>query len=211
MAWSWLAPDHRAAQARAIRGQGSGQPQAHLPADEEARPAARQAIPAVAISKPMMQVVTLRSNILGVRLLERRVRAGPDDRLGRAALGAIRAPLPIQWLSGNGSAHAAAKTIELATALGFVPCFTPSRAQGAEAFVMSFKRGDGRVNSVSDEVTAVAALEKWMAEYNEVYPHSRLGYSAPGASRRATCQPAAFPIWRGQRHLIGNLGNLLLI
>jgi transposase InsO family protein len=39
--------------------------------------------------------------------------------------GAIRTPHPIQWLSDNGSVYAAAKTIELATALGLVPCFTP--------------------------------------------------------------------------------------
>ncbi|HEX2527291.1 MAG TPA: DDE-type integrase/transposase/recombinase, partial [Geminicoccus sp.] len=31
--------------------------------------------------------------------------------------GAIRTPHPIQWLSDNGSVYAAAKTIELATAL----------------------------------------------------------------------------------------------
>jgi putative transposase len=39
--------------------------------------------------------------------------------------GAMRTPHPIQWLSDNGSVYAAVRTIDLATALGLVPCFTP--------------------------------------------------------------------------------------
>ncbi len=62
---------------------------------------------------------------------------------------AIRTPQPIQWLSDNGSAYAAAKTIELATALGLVSCFTPVESPEsngiAEAFVKTFKRDYVRV------------------------------------------------------------------
>jgi len=37
----------------------------------------------------------------------------------------VRAPHPIQWLADNGSVYAAAKPIEIATALNLTPCFTP--------------------------------------------------------------------------------------
>jgi putative transposase len=36
--------------------------------------------------------------------------------------GAIRAPHPVQWLSGNGSIFAAHRTIQIALALNLVPC-----------------------------------------------------------------------------------------
>lgn len=57
---------------------------------------------------------------------------------------APRAPHPVQWLADNGSVYAAAKTIEIATALNLQPCFTPvesPQSNGvAEAFVKTFKR-----------------------------------------------------------------------
>jgi putative transposase len=112
--------------------------------------------------------------------------------------GAIRTPHPIQWLSDNGSVYAAAKTIDLAIALGLVPCFTPIESPEsngiAEAFVKTFKRDYVRVNPIPNAATAVAAVGKWMADYNEVHPHSRLGYRSPSAYRRATYQPAACPV-----------------
>jgi putative transposase len=112
--------------------------------------------------------------------------------------GAVRTPHPIQWLSDNGSAYAAAKTIELATALGLVPCFTPVESPEsngiAEAFVKTFKRDYVRMNPIPDAATALAAIEAWMTDYNKVHPHSRLGYRSPGDYRRATYQPAACPV-----------------
>ena len=112
--------------------------------------------------------------------------------------GAVRTPHPIQWLSDNGSVYAAAKTIELATALELVPCFTPVESPDsngiAEAFVKTFKRDYVRVNAVPDAATALAAIKAWMTDYNEVHPHSRLGYRSPSAYRRAMSQPAACPV-----------------
>jgi transposase InsO family protein len=112
--------------------------------------------------------------------------------------GAVRTPHPIQWLSDHGSVYAAAKTIELATALGLVPCFTlvesPESNGIAEAFVKTFKRDYVRVNPIPDAATALAAIEAWMADYNEVHPHSRLGYRSPSAYRRATYRPATYPV-----------------
>src|SRR5690348_10425482 len=36
-----------------------------------------------------------------------------------------RAPHPMQWLADNGSAYTARETVDFATALFLVPCFTP--------------------------------------------------------------------------------------
>jgi len=110
---------------------------------------------------------------------------------------AIRTPQPIQWLSDNGSAYAAAKTIELATALGLVSCFTPVESPEsngiAEAFVKTFKRDYVRVNSIPDAAAALIAIDGWMIDYNEVHPHSRLAYRSPSEYRRALSQPATCP------------------
>ncbi len=60
----------------------------------------------------------------------------------RFGLGGL--PHPIQWLSDNASCYRAHETIEFATRLGLVPCFTPVRSPQsngmAEAFVKTFKR-----------------------------------------------------------------------
>jgi putative transposase len=112
--------------------------------------------------------------------------------------GTVRTPHPIQWLSDNGSVYAATKTIDMATALGLVPCFTPIESPEsngiAEAFVKTFKRDYVRVNPIPDAATALAAIKAWMTDYNEIHPHSRLGYRSPSAYRRATYQPAACPV-----------------
>ena len=52
-------------------------------------------------------------------------------------------PQPFPWPSDNGSCYRAAETIDFATQLGLVPCFTPVRSPQskgiAEAFVKTFK------------------------------------------------------------------------
>jgi putative transposase len=112
--------------------------------------------------------------------------------------GAIRTPHPIQWLSDNGSIYAAAKTIELATALGLMSCFTPIESPEsngiAEAFVKTFKRDYVRVNPIPDAATALGAIIEWMTDYNESHPHSRLAYRSPSEYRRAMSQPATCPV-----------------
>lgn len=111
---------------------------------------------------------------------------------------AIRTPHPIQWPSDNGSVYAAARTIELATALGLVPCFTPVESPEsngiAEAFVKTFKRDHVRVNPIPDAATALAAVDRWMIDYHEIHPHSRLAYRSPSEYRPATSQPATCPV-----------------
>ena len=56
---------------------------------------------------------------------------------------ALRALYPVEWLADNGSAYTARETIEFATALLLVPCFTPVRSPESngviEAFLKAFK------------------------------------------------------------------------
>jgi putative transposase len=70
-----------------------------------------------------------------------------------------------------------------------------AKADGiAEAFVKTFKRDYVRVNPIPDAATALAAIGRWMADYNEVHPHSRLAHRSPSEYRRATSQPAVCPV-----------------
>ena len=112
--------------------------------------------------------------------------------------GTFKAPHQFQWLSDNGSIFAAARTLETATALGLSPCFTPVESPEsngmAEAFVRTFKRDYVRVSAIPDAATALAAIEGWINDYNEVHPHSRLGFRSPREYIRAMAQPAACPV-----------------
>jgi transposase InsO family protein len=107
------------------------------------------------------------------------------------------APHRVEWLTDNGSIYAAAKTVEIAFALGLVPCFTPVESPEsngmAEAFVKTFKRDYVRVNPIPHAATALAAIGEWMDDYNEVHPHSRLGFLSPREYVRANRQPATCP------------------
>ena len=42
--------------------------------------------------------------------------------------GALRTRYPVEWLADNGSAYTAGETVDFATALNLVPCFTPVRS-----------------------------------------------------------------------------------
>ena len=109
-----------------------------------------------------------------------------------------RAPHPVQWLADNGSIYAATRTIDIALALNLNPCFTPvesPQSNGvAEAFVKTFKRDYVRVSPIPNARTALASVDTWMADYNEVHPHSRLAYRSPREYIRAQSQPAACPV-----------------
>jgi transposase InsO family protein len=115
-----------------------------------------------------------------------------------ARFGAPRAPHPVQWLSDNGSVYGAAKTIDLALALNLDPCFTPVESPEsngiAEAFVKTFKRDYVRVNTIPDATMALGAIDRWMTDYNEVHPHSRLGFRSPREYIRDQIQPAVCPV-----------------
>lgn len=115
-----------------------------------------------------------------------------------ARFGTCRAPKAVQWLTDNGSIYAAANTIDMAVALNLVACFTPVKSPEsngiAEAFVKTFKRDYVRINPIPDARTALAAIERWTKDYNEVHPHSGLAYNAPREYIRASSQSAECPV-----------------
>jgi transposase InsO family protein len=106
--------------------------------------------------------------------------------------GAMRAPHPIEHLSDNGSPYTAKETRDFATALNLVPCFTPVRSPESngmsEAFVKTFKRDYARVNPLPDAQTALRQIAGWIADYNEVHPHSALRMRSPKEFIRAQAQ-----------------------
>jgi len=112
--------------------------------------------------------------------------------------GAVRASRPVQWLSDNGSVYAAAKTLDIATALNLEACFTPVESPEsngvAEAFVKTFKRDYVRISPIPDALTALAAVDSWMNDYNDSHPHSGLAYRSPREYIRSQSQPAACPV-----------------
>ena len=62
----------------------------------------------------------------------------------------------------------------------------------AEAFVKTFKRDYVRVTPIPDAPTVPAFVDSWMADYNTVHPHSRLGYRSP--REYILSQPVACPV-----------------
>jgi putative transposase len=101
----------------------------------------------------------------------------------------LRAPHPIEHLSDNGSPYTAKDTRDFATALNLMPCFTPVRSPEsngmAEAFVKTFKRDYVRVNPLPDAYTALRQIAGWIADYNEIHPHSALKMRSPREFIRA--------------------------
>ena len=101
--------------------------------------------------------------------------------------GTPRAAHPIQWLADNGSPYTAGETIDFATALNLVPCFTPVRSPESngvcEAFVKTFKRDYVRVNPRTgvrpDAMSVLQRLPEWFEDYNTIHPHSGLHMRSP--------------------------------
>jgi hypothetical protein len=92
----------------------------------------------------------------------------------------------VQWLYDNGSIYAAAKTIDIATALNLQPCFTPVVREDLQVRLRPGQSDPG----CPDPLTAVA---HWMNDYNEVYPY-RLALRFPREYIRAQSQHAACPV-----------------
>lgn len=114
-------------------------------------------------------------------------------------LDAVRAPQPVQWLAGNGSAHTAAETVDFATALNPIACFTPVRSPESngvcEAFVKTFKRDHVRVSPRPDAISVPPQLPAWFQDCNAVHLHSGLPMLSPRefiANHSST--PAACPV-----------------
>lgn len=101
----------------------------------------------------------------------------------RARFGSALPVDRVQFLSDNGSIYTALDTVCTAERLGLMPVTTPAyspQSNGmSEAFVNTLRRDylDGAGRS-----TAAAVLDQipsWIRDYNDVAPHSALGYRAP--------------------------------
>jgi len=97
--------------------------------------------------------------------------------------GTTKAPIPVEWLSDNGSAYIAAQTSDTATALGLRLAFTPVRSPESngisEAFVKTLKRDYARHSILPDAATAIGLLPTWFEDYNEAHPHFGLKFLSP--------------------------------
>jgi transposase InsO family protein len=113
--------------------------------------------------------------------------------------GGLRAPSPVQWLADNGSPYTAGATVDFATALNLVACFTPVRSPESngvcEAFVKTVRRDYVRVNPCPDALSVLRQIPDWFDDYNNVHPHSGLRMRSPRefiASQSST--PAVCPV-----------------
>jgi putative transposase len=99
-----------------------------------------------------------------------------------------RLPVPIEWLSDNGSPYTAGETRKLAREIGLLPRTTPiesPQSNGmAEAFVKTLKRDYARVRPRPDAASVLRQLDGWFEHYNAVHPHKALGYRSPREFRR---------------------------
>jgi putative transposase len=91
-------------------------------------------------------------------------RFGPVNRL----------PVPIEWLSDNGSPYIARKTRAFAGEIGLVPRTTliqsPQSNGMAEAFVKTIKRDYVNVSARPDAASVLHQLDAWFAHCNSVPP-----------------------------------------
>ncbi len=101
--------------------------------------------------------------------------------------GGMRAPVPVEMLSDNGSAYTARQTRTFARQLGLKPCFTPVRSPQSngisEAFVHTLKRDYVRVSPLPDALNALTSLAGWIEDYNDNHPHSGLKMRSPREHR----------------------------
>ncbi len=104
---------------------------------------------------------------------------------------------PIEWLTDNGSCFIAKDTASLLRDIGMEPCTTPVRSPQSNGmalrrdnspldcclilltFVKTFKRDYVSVNPTPDAETVIAQLPFWFEHYNNLHPHSALGYQSP--------------------------------
>lgn len=110
---------------------------------------------------------------------------GVEARFGEAR---VRSGVELEFLSDNGGAFRAKDTHTLVKELGIKPVHTPAcspQSNGmAESFVNTFKRD---YVSQMDRTSADIVLRQMPAafkHFNEVHPHSSLGYKSPSMFRK---------------------------
>lgn len=106
--------------------------------------------------------------------------------------GSTKAPRMLEWLSDRGSVYRAHSVNLLAKDLGLKTCFTadysPESNGMAEAFVGTFKRDYVYVNDCYSAETVMKMIPEWIADYNNIAPHSALGMKSPVEYRRSINQ-----------------------
>jgi putative transposase len=92
-------------------------------------------------------------------------------------------PRPIEWLSDNGSQYTANETKSYGKGWGFIvrttPAYSPESNGMSEAFVGTFKRDYAHTHELLDAASVIRQLPGWFEDYNNVAPHSGLGYLSP--------------------------------
>jgi putative transposase len=103
--------------------------------------------------------------------------------------GLARTPREIQWLSDRGSIYRAHETVQFGRCVGLKSCFTlpcsPESNGMSEAFVGTLKRDYVYTSDCFDAKTVLKLLPKWIADYNEVAPHSGLEMMSPKEYQRS--------------------------
>jgi transposase InsO family protein len=96
--------------------------------------------------------------------------------------------ITLEFLSDNGGAFRAIETDALAHELGIKPVHTPvnsPQSNGmAESFVNTFKRDYVGGMDRTDGAVVLAQLPDAFRHFNEVHPHSALGYKSPRMFRK---------------------------
>jgi transposase InsO family protein len=96
--------------------------------------------------------------------------------------------ITLEFLSDNGGAFRAIETHALARELGIKPVHTPvnsPQSNGmAESFVNTFKRDYVGCMDRSSGTAVLAQLPDAFRHFNEVHPHSALGYKSPRMFRK---------------------------
>lgn len=97
--------------------------------------------------------------------------------------GGVKVPMPLQWLSDNGSCYTARETVSFGRQMGLdirtTPAYSPESNGMAEAFVKTFKRDYVVFGDLKDAQTVMSQLSKWMKDYNEQAPHKALKMLSP--------------------------------
>jgi len=100
-----------------------------------------------------------------------------------------RAERQIEFLSDRGSIYRAYNVQNLAKQLNLKSCFTapysPESNGMSEAFVNTLKRDYVYTNDCDTAENVKKMLDSWLADYNQIAPHSALGMKSPMEYRLA--------------------------
>ena len=101
----------------------------------------------------------------------------------RFGAGTRKLPMPVEWLSDNGSIYTSNETREFGAGIGFEMCTTPPyspESNGmAESLVKSFKRDYVYIADLWTAADVLRLLPTWVDDYNHVRPHKGLKMLSP--------------------------------